>query len=155
MSQSSQRGVIAILSVVVLYAANIVVTRSSVLHGLTGLDLAALRYGVAGLVCLPYAWQAGLRDLGGIGWRRGLVLACLAGAPFMVVFFYGLRFAPAAHGAVLNAGVVPSVVFLGLVCLGRQPFGLTRALSLLSIALGLVLVTGSSFSMEGRVLLGD
>ena len=155
MSQSSLRGVVAILSVVALYAANIVVTRYSVLHGFTGLDLAALRYAVAGLVCLPYAWHAGVRDLGGIGWRRGVVLACLAGAPYMVVFFYGLRFAPAAHGAVLNAGVVPSVVFLGLVCLGRQAFVVTRALSLLSIAFGLVLVTGASFSMHGWVVLGD
>ena len=112
--------------------------------------MAALRYAAAGLERLPYAWHAGFRDFGGVGWRRGVVVACLAGAPYMVVFFYGLRFAPAAHGAVLNAGVVPSVVFLGLVCLGRQPFVLTRALSLLSIALGLVLVTGASLSTQAE-----
>jgi hypothetical protein len=52
MSQSSLRGVVAILSVVALYAANIVVARYSVLHDFTGLDLAALPYAVAGLVCL-------------------------------------------------------------------------------------------------------
>jgi drug/metabolite transporter (DMT)-like permease len=149
------RGIGAISTVVVLYATNIVITRYSVLHGLTSFDLAALRYAVAGAVLLPYVWRAGLGDLAGIGWRRGIILTSLAGAPYMVVFLSGLRFAPAAHGAVLNAGIVPSVVFLGLVFLGRQPFSLIRAFSLASIVFGLVLVTGSSFSMHGAVVFGD
>ena len=139
----------------VLYATNIVLIRYSVLNGLTALDLAALRYAVSGAVLLPYLCRSGLVDLGGIGWPRGVVLASLAGAPYIVVFFYGLRLAPAAHGAVLNTGIVPSVVFLGLVVLGRQPFSLTRALSLLSIVVGLVFVTGSSFSTQGPVVFGD
>ena len=138
-----------------IYATNLVATRYSVLNGLTSLDLAALRYGVAGLVLVPYFCRLGLRDLGGIGWLKGICLSCLAGAPYMVVFFYGLSFAPASHGAVLNPGIVPSVVFLSLVFLGRQAFSLVKALSLLLIVLGLILVTGSSFSMQGTVLFGD
>lgn len=148
-------GVFAILSVVGIYAANIVATRYSVLNGLSSLDLTALRYSVAGLVLLPYFYRLGLRDMGGIGWPKGVILSCLAGAPYMVVFFYGLSLAPAAHGAVLNPGIVPSVVFLGMVFLGRQPFSAARALSLMLIVLGLILVTRSSFSTEGRVLFGD
>jgi drug/metabolite transporter (DMT)-like permease len=140
---------------VVLYSTNIVLIRYSVLQGLTALDLAALRYAVAGLALLPYVCRTGLRDLGGIGWSRGIIIGCLAGAPYIVVFFYGLALAPAAHGAVLNTGVVPFVVFLGLVVLGREPFSRMRAVSLASIVLGLVLVTGASFSLHGRVVFGD
>lgn len=148
-------GVVAILSVVCIYAANLVATRYSVLNGLTSLDLVALRYAVAGLVLMPYFCRLGLRDLGGLGWSKGIILSCLAGAPYMVVFFYGLSFAPASHGAVLNPGIVPSVVFIGMVFLGRQPFSAARAFSLLLIVLGLVLVTRSSFSTQDQVLFGD
>ena len=148
-------GVAAILLVMGIYAGNFVVTRYSVLNGLTSLDLAALRFFVAGLVLLPYFYHLGPSDLGGLGWRKGFILSCLAGAPYMVVFFFGLNFAPASHGAVLNPGVVPSVVFVSMVFLGLQSFSPGRALSLMLIVLGLIFVTSSSFSMQGRVLFGD
>jgi drug/metabolite transporter (DMT)-like permease len=148
-------GIIAILCVMVIYAFNFVAVRYSVLHGLSAPDLVALRFGVAGSVLLLYFFRLGLRDLGGIGWPRAIVLSCLAGAPYMILFFSGLSLAPAAHGAVLNPGVVPSVVFLGMVFLGRQPFSLARATSLVLILIGLILVTRSSFSAEREVLIGD
>lgn len=148
-------GVVAILLVMIIYASNFVATRYSVLNGLTSLDLAALRFSVAGLLMLPYFYRLGLSDLGGIGWPRAILLSCLAGSPYMVVFFYGLSFAPASHGAVLNPGIVPSVVFLSMVFLGLQSFSLARAVSLISIIIGVIFVTASSFSLRGPVLFGD
>src|SRR5260370_1279242 len=137
-----------------VYAINFVGTRYSVQHGLTPLDLAALRYSVSGLVLLPNFVRLGVRDLGGLGWPRAIALSCLAGSPYVLVFFLGLTLAPASHGAVLNPGIVPSVVFLGLVALGRQQFSVPRALTLLVIVAGLVLVTGSSFTLLRPVLAG-
>jgi drug/metabolite transporter (DMT)-like permease len=148
-------GIAAILLVMAIYGLNFVATRYSVLNGLTSLDLTALRFAVAGPLMFPYFCRLGLRDLGGLGWPRAILLACLAGSPYMVVFFFGLSFAPASHGAVLNPGIVPSVVFLGMVFLGLQSLSLGRVLSLLSILLGVVLVTASSFSSQGAVLFGD
>jgi len=141
--------------VVSVYAANFVAVRYSVQHGLTSFDLAALRFGAAGTLLLPYLFKIGIRDLGGIGWRRGLVLATLGGAPYAVVFFLGLSRAPAAHGAVLNPGLVPSVVFLVLVALGHDRFSTRRALSLACIVVGLVLVTRTAFTARGGMLAGD
>lgn len=148
-------GVLAIISVVAIYSSNLVVTRYSVLNGLTALDLTALRYSVAGVVLLPYFFRLGVRDLGGLGWPKAIVLSCLAGAPYFVLFFYGLSFAPSAHAAVLNPSIVPSVVFVGTVLLRRERFSLVRGLSLALIVIGVVLVTGASFSEQGPVLLGD
>ena len=148
-------GIVAILFVMTIYAINFVGARYSVGHGLTSLDLVALRYSVSGLVLLPTFVRLGTRDLGGLGWPRAIALSCLAGSPYVLVFFLGLTLAPAAHGAVLNPGIVPSVVFLGLVVLGRQRFSVPRALTLVVIVIGLVLVTGSSFSVRGSVLAGD
>ncbi|MBD2103944.1 hypothetical protein [Leptolyngbya sp. FACHB-261] len=95
-------GVAAILLVMAIYTTNFVAIRYSILNGLTSLDLAALRFSVAGLAMLPSFCRLGLRDLGGLGWPRAMLLTCLAGSPYMVVFFFGLSFAPASHGAVLN-----------------------------------------------------
>ncbi|MEO1402092.1 MAG: DMT family transporter [Cyanobacteria bacterium J06635_1] len=148
-------GVIAILMVMVIYAANFVAARYSILNGLNSMDLTALRFSVAGLIMLPSFCRLGLRDLGGLGWPKALLLACLAGSPYMVLFLFGLSFAPASHGAVLNPGIVPSVVFIGMVFLGLQSFSLKRLISLLSITLGVVFVTASSFSLQGSVLFGD
>src|SRR5262245_14238898 len=138
-----------------IYATNFVVTRYSMLSGLQPLDLVALRYLVAGALLWPSFARLGLRTLSEIGWRRGIVLTWLAGAPYMITFYSGLRLAPASHGAILNPGIVPSVVFLGLVATGRQRFSPLRAVSLMLILVGLVLVTGSSFTASGAVLRGD
>jgi drug/metabolite transporter (DMT)-like permease len=148
-------GFFAMVLVVLVYAINFVAVRYSVQHGLTSFDLAALRFGAAGALLLPYLFSIGIRDLGGIGWRRGMVLASLAGAPYAVVFFLGLSRAPAAHGAVLNPGLVPSVVFLVLLALGHEHFSLRRAVSLVCIAVGLILVTQTAFTTRGSVLVGD
>jgi len=138
-----------------LYAANFVFTRFSLLEGLAPGDLVALRYAVSGALLLPWVASRGLRSLGGVGWTRGVVLACLAGAPYMLLFNGGLEFSPAAHGAVLNPGTVPIVVSIGVLLLGGPAISVPRAVSLVVIVPGLVLVTSASFSMQDSVLLGD
>lgn len=146
---------LALVVTLSIYGCNFVAIRYSVQNGLSSFDLVALRFLVAGVVMLPLFIRLGPRDLGGIGWRRGLILATLAGSPYMALFFGGLHFAPASHGAILNPGMVPIVVFLALVLSRRQPFSLARMLILLMIVVGLVLVTASSFTLEGDVLIGD
>ena len=141
---------------VVIWTANLLISRYSVLAGLSSYDLAALRYSIAGLVLLPYFFKiGGLQDLGGLGWKKGLVLSCLAGPPYMVAFFYGFNLAPVSHAAVLNPGVVPTVVFLGLVITGRTAFSLAALCSLILIIVGLTFVTASSFSTYRDILIGD
>ncbi len=148
-------GAAAMSLVVLIYAANFIVTRYSVRHGLSPFDLVALRFLVAGVILLPYFLQLGPKTAAGIGWPRAIWITVLAGAPYMWLFFCGLRLAPAAHGAVLNPGVVPSVVFIGLVFLGVQSFSAKRAVALALILVGVVLVTSTSLMTAPAVLLGD
>ena len=117
-------GVIAVLSLVLIWSSNLVVTRYGVLNGFTAIDLVALRYTVAGLLLFPAFSRVGVKDLGGLGWKRGIALCCFAGAPYSVVFYYALGFVPASHGAVLNLGFTPLVVFIGMVFLGVRSFSL-------------------------------
>ncbi|MEM7202223.1 MAG: DMT family transporter [Planctomycetota bacterium] len=148
-------GVLAMVAVAAIFTTNFVVSRYSVLHGLTPQDIVALRYAVAGPLLLPLFLGRGSAGWRSLGWWRGGVLTLLAGAPYMVLFYAGVELAPTSHAAVLNQGVVPSVVFFGLVWLGRERFAVLRVLGLCLIVVGLVLVTASSIDLGAGVLLGD
>ena len=71
---------------------------------LTIWDLAGLRHGVAALCALPlliYAWPWHLRP------RQFVVNAVFGGAPFVLLLFGGMVYAPASHAGVFMNGTLP------------------------------------------------
>lgn len=66
---------------------------------LTAWDVTALRFGVGGLLLLPVFLKHGL---GGLTWRKALLLVCGAGAPYVLLTAGGLAFAPPAHMGVIT-----------------------------------------------------
>jgi drug/metabolite transporter (DMT)-like permease len=130
--------VAAAVAAMLLYGAQFVLSRWSIQRTLSVWDLGALRFLVAGLLCLPFALRRG----GGprLGWARWLVLAVAAGAPYTLIMYGGLSLAPAAHGAVIIPGATPVVsALLAWAWLGERPWP-TRVLGLAAIVVGLVLV---------------
>jgi len=118
-----------------------VVTRWSLLGTLTPWDLAALRFGVAGLLLLPIVVRHGLGHAAGIGWGRAVILAIAAGAPYTLILYAGLALAPAGHGAVIITGATPVVsTLLVWFWLGDRPSA-TRLCGLPLIVAGLSLVS--------------
>src|SRR6267142_5711450 len=89
--------VTAAVAAMLLYGGQFVLSRWSMQRSLSLWDLAALRFAVAGLLCLPFALRRGA----GVGRGRLLVLAAAAGAPYTLIMYAGLVVAPAAHGAVI------------------------------------------------------
>ena len=79
-----------------IYAVQFVAARFSLRKNLTATDLATLRFVGAGMVMLPVV---GAAALSGVGLRRALTLAALAGLPYPIIINWGLTYAPAAHGA--------------------------------------------------------
>ena len=149
-------GILAALAAMTLYAANFVASRYSIQTGLSAFDLNALRYSTAGLLLLPLLIRKyGFRKLAGIGWDRGLILAWLAGAPYMMLVFGGLHFSPAAHGAVLNPGFVPIAAAVGMWWISGIRIPVLKQVALLAIITGLVLVTSFSLASRSTVLFGD
>ena len=127
-----------------LYGGQFVVSRFSLQQTLSPWDLAALRFGVAGLLSLPFLIRRGLRSAGGIGWRRSLVLAITAGAPYTLILYMGLAVAPAAHGAVIIPGATPLfAAAFAWVWLGEETA--PRAI----VGLGLILVGLVAVSWPG------
>jgi hypothetical protein len=81
--------------------------RAGVIGGIGPADLTLLRFGLAGTLLSPVLFRHCMRDLAGVGWRRGL-----AGPPFALLQTGGFVFAPLAHGVVIMPAVVTTVAML-------------------------------------------
>jgi drug/metabolite transporter (DMT)-like permease len=129
------------LAAVSIWAGWIVIARQGIQTSLTPWDIAALRFGVAGLLMLPFVLSKGVA-IDRLGWS-GVAAIVLGGAAPVFLANSGLLFAPAAHAGALFPGVMPLMVaVLAAAVLGED---LTRAKKLgfalilpgvLAIALG-------------------
>jgi drug/metabolite transporter (DMT)-like permease len=125
-----------------IWAGNIVVAGLGLRSSLTPWDITAIRFGVAGLVLMPYLIQRGLA-LDRLGWI-GVAALVLGGAPTVLLANAGLLFAPAAHAGALFPGVMPLMVVALAVPILNEPFALPKQIGLAVIAAGVVgIVWGS------------
>jgi drug/metabolite transporter (DMT)-like permease len=115
------RGALYGLAAVCIWAAFIVVSRLGVRTSLTPWDVAAIRFGVAGLILLPYVVRNGLA-LDRLGWIGVGAIAIGCGAPMVLLVSAGLLFAPAAHGGALFPGVMPLMVAVLAAAILKETF---------------------------------
>ena len=134
-----------------------VLARLGIKSGLSPLDMTLLRFTPGALVMLPFVWHWGLRDLAGIGWRRGAVLAALSGPVFSLLMMTGFAYAPLVHGAVI-APACQMITGIGLSAwLARAPVTRETVLGAAFVMLGLAFMGGDALLHAGgdNVLLGD
>src|SRR3954453_14520206 len=93
------RGAAYGLAAVSIWSGWIVIARLGLRSSLTPWDIAALRFGVAGVLLLPYVARHGLA-LAQLGWI-GVAAIVLGGAAPVFFANTGLMFAPAAHAGAL------------------------------------------------------
>jgi drug/metabolite transporter (DMT)-like permease len=138
------------------WALGFVAARHGVLIGLSPLVLALHRFVWPGLVLLPIVVSGGLRDLGGIGWRRGITLTLFGGLPLALSSYIGYVFVPLGHGAVIQ----PSCAALGGLILARlllkEPMPVRRLVGALVIVVGLAVIGAEALrTMGANGVLGD
>lgn len=140
----------------VIFGANFVVSRHAILNGLTPHDLLALRFGTAGLLLLPIFLARPLSSCGGVGWRRGIILALMSGAPMSYLQFTGLLYAPAAHGATIAPALVTMIGIVGGVLLFGTRLTRQLVLGICAVLAGLAcLGMAGSTHTDPTILLGD
>jgi drug/metabolite transporter (DMT)-like permease len=140
-----------------IWTAYSVLARLGIKSGLSPLDMTLLRFTPGAVVMLPFVWRWGLRDLAGIGWRRGVVLAALSGPVFSLLMMTGFAYAPLAHGAVI-APACQMLTGLGLSAwLARAPITRETLTGAVFVLLGLAFMGGDALLHPGgdAVLLGD
>lgn len=131
--------------------------RAGILGGLQPIDLIFARFIVAGLIMLPVLLRFGVRDLAGIGWKRGLILTALGGAPFALMQTGGYGFAPLAHGAVIAPSTVTIVSTIGAALFLREPLGRNHLMGAAIVLGGIVLIGWDGLTQPAgeRAWLGD
>lgn len=134
------------LAAALIWGGYLAFARAGVVQGMAPVDFALLRYGTAALLLLPLLPRMGPRLAEGIGWRRGAVLALLAGPAFILLAAGGYRYAPLAHGAVVQPAVVTLATLLLAVLLLGERVGPARWLGVGVVLAGLALVSGAGLS---------
>jgi drug/metabolite transporter (DMT)-like permease len=130
------RGAVLGLAAVSIWAGNIVVGGLGLRSSLTPWDISAIRFGVAGLVLLPYLMQRGLA-LERLGWI-GVAALVLGGVPTVLLANAGLLFAPASHAGALFPGVMPLMVTLLAAAFLKEAFTPQKRVGFTLIATGVV-----------------
>jgi drug/metabolite transporter (DMT)-like permease len=103
-----------------IWASWSVVTRLAVTTSLDAWDIAALRFGVAGLLLSPITLRVGLAPER-LGWLGLAVIIAGLGAPYALAAAGGLLFAPARDQGALNPGCMPLfVALIAAIVLGEK-----------------------------------
>jgi len=138
------------------WAGGFVAARHGVLIGLAPADIAFHRFVWTGFFLLPLVWRAGLGDLGGVGWGRGLIIAVIAGPGQAMASSTGFTLTPLGHGAVIQpaSSALGSVLLAALIL--HEHLSLGRAVGAGVIVVGLCVFAGDALSTIGtHGLVGD
>lgn len=141
------KGAVCGVAAVSIWASWSVVTRLAVTTNLDAADIAALRFGVAGVLLSPVVVRRGLAG-DRLGWLGLGVLIAGTGAPYALIAATGLRFAPAYDGGALNPGCMPLFVGLIAAIVWREKLSTTRISGLSLILVGAVAIV--AWHGEGR-----
>ena len=138
------------------WAAGFVAARHGIAAGFSPTDIVFHRFVWAGLAFLPFVARAGLRDLGGVGWAKGVALTLVGGPPLAFLSYAGFLFVPLAHGGVIQ----PSCAALGGLVLAtlvlKEKLPTSRAAGALVIVAGLAVIGADALATIGtHGLIGD
>ena len=131
------------------WAAGFVGVRHGLNVGFSPADLALHRYLWPGLALLPVVLRAGIGDLDGIGWGRGIFLTVLGGPVFAIIGYAGFLLVPLGHGGVIqpSCGALGGLLLATLVL--REKLIVSRMIGALIIIGGLLVIAG-----EGAATIG-
>ena len=140
----------------IVWAGGLAAARHGAAIGLSPFDIAFHRYVWAGFAFLPSVLSQGARDLNGVGWGRGAMLALLGGPGQAVVSVTGFLLVPLAHGAVIQPSCAALAgMFLAPVVLGEK-LPRVRIYGAIAIVAGLAVIGREALSTIGaHGLLGD
>ena len=132
------------------WAAGFVVAKHGITVGFSPADLAFHRFFWSGLLLMPVALREGVRDFGGIGWGRGLVMSVLGGPPQAMIAYTGFILVPLGHGTTIQpACAALSGLILATLMLGER-LTLQRIIGGATIIAGLMVFGVESLATIGR-----
>jgi len=132
------------------WAGGFVVAKHGIEVGFSPADLAFHRFFWSGLLMLPYVVRDGLRDLDGVGWRRGFAMSVLSGPPQSLLAYSGFILVPLGHGTTIQpACAALSGLILASLILHEKPT-VQRVVGGVILVLGLLVFGAESLATIGR-----
>jgi drug/metabolite transporter (DMT)-like permease len=132
------------------WAGGFVVAKHGIEVGFSPADLAFHRFFWSGLLMLPYVVRDGLRDLDGVGWRRGFAMSVLSGPPQSLLAYSGFILVPLGHGTTIQpACAALSGLVLASLILHEKPT-IQRVIGGGILVLGLLVFGAESLATIGR-----
>jgi len=142
------RGSLYGIAAVSIWASWIVAVRLGIRTSLAPWDVAAIRFGVAGLILLPYLLKKGLA-IDRLGWTGLAAILMGGGAPAVLLSYGGLLFAPAAHAASLFTALLPLYVAIVAAVVLGEAFTVARRIGLVLIVAGVLGIIWGAGGMIG------
>jgi drug/metabolite transporter (DMT)-like permease len=153
---ATAQGVLCGVGAALCWAAGFVAARHAVVIGLSPVIVAVHRFIWSGLALLPVIAAYGFKDLGGLGWGRGIAITVFGGLPLAITSYCGFLLVPLGHGAVIQ----PSCAAVGGLLLAwlllKEPLPLRRIVGAVTIVAGLVVLGAEALQTIGaHGVLGD
>lgn len=141
------KGLLAGLAVVLCWSGFNIVSRFGSKAAFTPFDLAAMRYGISGLLGSLYF----LRNVPCAEWPRYAVLSLFGGLGYGLFVYSGFSFAPSAHAGIFVNGGIPFCTVLIVALTNGFRLARQTLVALLISACGLLLIgIDSLLSQHGR-----
>ncbi len=131
------------------WAFGFVAAKHGVSVGFAPADLAFHRFIWTGLVMLPFALRAGVRNFGGVGWLRGLVLMILSGPVQSLCAYTGFILVPLGHGTTIQPACAALFGLILATLVLREPLTGRRIAGAVTIVAGLVVFGGEAVTTIG------
>ena len=131
------------------WAVGFVAAKHGIAIGFSPADLAFHRFFWSGLLLLPLALREGIRNIGGIGWGRGLVMSVFGGPPQAMTAYTGFILVPLGHGTAIQPACAALFgLILSVVMLGERPT-VQRVMGGVAIIVGLMVFGAESLATIG------
>jgi drug/metabolite transporter (DMT)-like permease len=149
-------GILCGAGAALFWAAGFVAARHGIAIGYSPADLAVHRFAWAGFFLFPLLWRAGIRDFGGVGWWRAVLLTLAGGPPLAIISYSGFLLVPLGHGGVIQpSSAALSGLFYATAVL-KEKLMRERVIGAAVIVVGLCVIGLEAISTIGRHgLLGD
>lgn len=131
------------------WAVGLVAARHGVQVGFSPADLVLYRFGLFGLLLIPFVFRGGFGSPGGLNWGRGVAIALTGGLITAFCSNSGFLYVPLGHGAVIQpsmaslSGLILTATFLG------ERLRITRVIGAFGIIGGLFIFAGESATTIG------
>ncbi|MFD2264957.1 DMT family transporter [Lacibacterium aquatile] len=142
-------GVLAAITVPVIWAIWLTATRAGVTGGLSALDAGLLRFVIPAVVLLPVAWKS-LPAYREAGLLRCLLIVWGAGAPFFMIAATGMKQVPMADIGSLMPGTMPIFVMILAALVDRRLPSIAKLMGVALVLGGVLLFLAPSLIGGGQ-----